>query len=270
MNIEKSKIFHINSRNRISGNDNNFMYSIELNKDDDFDSVIVLGCNIPKSYYMVQNGYNTFTLKINGQSDKLITIPIGNYNRRSFQASLQNLLLSASGINFIISYSEPNTVDTGKFFYSYNGLFSGVAFQFYNNNIAELMGFNKNTIINFNDISKTLISSNVLKFQLEDVIYLRSDIVDNVGVNNNVLQEIYCSNGDKVYGNINYTYMNLEGTTRSMVKSPSNIYNFYLTDEDQTPIILNGLNINFTIMCYKKNNIFQLIKGYIKYRTLKK
>jgi hypothetical protein len=64
--------------------------------------------------------------------------------------------------------------------------------------------------------------------------------------------------------------MNLEGTTRSMVKSPSNIYNFYLTDEDQTPIILNGLNINFTIMCYKKNNIFQLIKGYIKYRTLKK
>jgi len=48
----------------------------------------------------------------------------------------------------------------------------------------------------------------------------------------------------------------------------SNVYHFYLTDEIGNIIHTNGININFTIMVYKSNDIDSMIKGAIKYLTL--
>jgi len=47
-----------------------------------------------------------------------------------------------------------------------------------------------------------------------------------------------------------------------------NTYNFYLSDKYGNPINLNGLNWNMTIMIYKKNNIYKMIKDYIKVRIM--
>jgi hypothetical protein len=42
-----------------------------------------------------------------------------------------------------------------------------------------------------------------------------------------------------------------------------------ITDEDFNPVSLNGLNVVFTLMLYRKNDIDRLIKGFIKLQTLK-
>ncbi len=38
-----------------------------------------------------------------------------------------------------------------------------------------------------------------------------------------------------------------------MITNKNNIYNFYLTDEDGVEIDLNGQNIVFTLMLFKKD-----------------
>ena len=78
----------INSRDRISGTDENFTFNIQFPTGFDFDSVVVLNAIIPKSYYLIQNGplENIFQLKENSSdcycSSWLIsTISIQNYDR---------------------------------------------------------------------------------------------------------------------------------------------------------------------------------------------
>ena len=44
----------------------------------------------------------------------------------------------------------------------------------------------------------------------------------------------------------------------------NNTYSFSLTDENSELIQLNGLNMNMTLMFYKKDEIFNQIRNYMK------
>ena len=68
-------ILYINSSNRISGTDGQFTIKLPSNFLHDFDKVAVLAANIPKTYYQVQDGFNTFTL-VEGLSNITITVPL--------------------------------------------------------------------------------------------------------------------------------------------------------------------------------------------------
>ena len=90
MSITSSKkLFYIDSRNRLSGTDSNFTYYLDLGNNK-FDNVCLLQGNFPKSYYLIQDGQNTFTLSEDGDSVE-ITVPIGNYNRTSIKNKIQSL-----------------------------------------------------------------------------------------------------------------------------------------------------------------------------------
>jgi hypothetical protein len=271
--IEKKSIFHINSRNRDSGTDSDFSITLELQKDDEFDKCVILAGSIPKSYYLIASPYNSFKLYDILLGDITITIPEGNYSRRSFQHTVETLLNAASvNYTFEILYAAANSVDKGKFSFKVYGkstsiLIIGsnkVAFKF-TTNVFEQLGFNKNSTNYFNN--GLLDSANVLKFQLEDSIFLRTDMCDNEGVNENIIQEFY-SSSDKTFSNITYQMIDLEANSRNMIQSPSNSFRFYLTDENNLPINLNGLNFNFTLCCYKSNNLSRMLKGFIKLLTL--
>lgn len=126
------------------------------------------------------------------------------------------------------------------------------------------MGFNSNSSYSFNNNSLT--SSNVCNLRIESTYYLLSDICQQKG--DNVLQNIIS------VGTSDYNYIVFENKTpyeyaKVFSKAPKNIYNFTLTDENKNTIDLNGLNMVFTLMLFKKNDISNLIKGYVKYRTLK-
>src|SRR5690625_6031779 len=113
--LRTKKLYYINSRNRVNGSNENFTYKIELPTPNHFDHVCVMQAVIPKSYYLVQEGQNTFTVtiyvKVSGVvhpgAPHVITVPPGNYTRRTFQNVLQSLLNTiGSAIDFTITFPE--------------------------------------------------------------------------------------------------------------------------------------------------------------------
>ena len=151
------------------------------------------------------------------------------------------------------------TGDTGLYTFTVSGN-SGVQPRFIiGEYLYEQLGFEPNTDNVFT--ADTLTSIKVVKFQLEDSIFLHSDIATNN--QDNVLQEILgVQNTD--YANIIYVCPDVEAYAKPISSKTNNIYNFYLTDEDGTEINLNGQNIVFTLMLFKKDTINKLVKQFIK------
>ena len=97
MSITNQHYIYINSRDRISGTDENFTYNMNFPSDLEFTHVVCLNALIPKSYYLIQNGEleNIFQLDENGTTIT-ITVPIGSYLLNSFKTTIGALLTNAS------------------------------------------------------------------------------------------------------------------------------------------------------------------------------
>jgi hypothetical protein len=262
--ISDKQIFYIDSNDRTSGTNGNFTY--ELNILGKFDYAVILQASIPKSYYLIQNGRNTFTIDENG-SQATVTIPIGNYGRSSFRAQLQTSLNSASPNSYSYTVSIPNssiTADTGKYTFnvSNNG---GVQPQFIiGHYMYEQLGLNANTTYSF--VADELVSVNVVKFQLEDTVYINSDLIANK--EDNVLQEVFALDSQD-YGNILWVCPDLEAFSKPITNPNNSIYTFWVTDEDGVSLDLNGQNVVFTLMLYKKESVYSLLRNVIKMLLLR-
>src|SRR5207248_2706674 len=109
--------------------------------------------------------------------------------------------------------------------------------------------------------ANTLTSVNVVNFQLQDSIFIHSDLSNNH--NDDVLQEILAIDSPS-YGNIVYICPSVEAYAKKLSTNQNYVYRFYLTDEDDLAINLNGQNIVFTLLFFKKQNVYELIKKMIK------
>ena len=263
--ITNKQIFYVNSRDKLNQTDTetNFSYSMNIDPHGEFDRVVVLSCSIPKSYYLVQENENTFTLEeVNDQAT--ITFPPGNYNRNSLASTLKSLLNSSSPKGWIYSVTYDNinlSEDNGKFHIIVSNNTDQPSFIF-NEFLAEQLGFAKNKTYTFD--SNELISEYVCNLSIETTLYLHSNICQN-SEGDNVLQEIY-SNGEATYSYINFqNNIPYEYSKVMASRNPSNVYTFSLRDENGYLINTNGININFTIMVFKLNDIDKLIKKAIKY-----
>ena len=72
------------------------------------------------------------------------------------------------------------------------------------------------------------------------------------------------------YSSINYICPSPEFYSRILSSKNNNTYSFTLTDEDVELIQLNGLNLNFTLLFYKKDPIFDQIRNFMKMIVMKK
>ncbi len=116
-------IFYINLANKISGTDSTFQYFLLLNPSVNNNKVVLLSANIPKTYYQVQNRYNTFILV---ESTHFITITVspGTYSRNLFAIYLSTLLTNSSLSGFLYTITVLNTIfqpETGLFTYNVSG-----------------------------------------------------------------------------------------------------------------------------------------------------
>lgn len=265
MLFKSKKVFVINSRNRTSGTDSNFVAYLEI-PSEDYTHVAVLYSIIPKSFYLVDST-TSFTLT-EISSSVTITIPEGNYNRVTFQSAIQTLLNTNSPHSYTYSLSFPNastTVNDGKFTITVSGN-GGVqpSLSFTNsNNAFELLGFNYGVTNTFT--ANTLKSTNVIKLLTNDVILIRSDIANNDG--DNILQEVY-SVGNDAYSNIVFEQNNIEYNARKLANHKVNAYHFWLTNELEE-IELNGLNWFVTIVIFSIDDTTEMLKDYIRLKTLK-
>jgi hypothetical protein len=261
------KVFYINSRNRTAGTDANFTYSIDMKGFSRPPThCVVLQANIPKSFYIVQGGQNTFTLtEEGGANSATVTIPVGNYSRLSFRTTLQTLLNTTSPNGYTYAVTTPTTssaADTGKFTFTCTGhtLESGFVFTS-DSNVFELMGFDIGSTNAF--VGGSLVSSNVIKLSKEDTMLIHSDLVS--GMSSDILQEIYTVESND-FSNIVFQNFAPELYEKQITNSStSNTFQFFITNEDGQYIDLNGLNWSLTLCCYTKDNTNSIFRDYMRY-----
>lgn len=238
-NMRNKRIYHIDSRQRVSGTNSNFSYKLE-NMPPNANRCCVLQASIPKSYYLIAEGKNTFTLE-EDSTQVVISLDVGDYSRRGIQTHLTTLLNnnSPNGYTYSIDYSTgTETAQTGKFTFnvSDNG---GIQPKFiFGDYIAEELGFEFNNEYDFS--GNTLTSLDVVKLIREDTLYIHSDIATNI--NDNILQEIFAVQND-AFSSIVFQQFNHDLNAREITHKDKNVYNFYLTNESGSDEIdLNGIN----------------------------
>lgn len=259
--IKNKRIYTVNSRSRISGTDEDFLFKIDLPKGEKFDRVALLDASIPKSYYLVQSGRNTFTLTETAGS-ATVTITPGNYSRKEFRTVLESKLTAAStGLSgWTYTVTIPSAPDTGKFTYAAAGGAGAQPAIVVTTYLFEQLGFSQNTTNTF--VAGSLTSTNVVKFQAEDNLFIHSDIVG--GGQDDTLQHIQA--GSTVdYGTINYECREVDSNSRQLGSAENNVFRFSLTDEDKVTMSLNGLNMVFTLVIYRRDPVFDLIKHAIRF-----
>lgn len=262
--FKNKKIYYINSRNRLNGTNSNFQYSIPLPDNSQFTHCAVLQASIPKSYYLVPNNQNTFTISEN-KVNTTITIPPGSYSRRSFLQQLNTAM--NTGTTYTYTITTPNTAtgnaETGLFYFAVAGNAGVQPNLIIGNYLWEMLGFDRNTTYSF--VADALVSVNVCKLQKEDTLQIHSDMCHNEG--DNILQEIYASDSTD-FAHITFINHNVDYYAKKL-NTEDNTYRFWITNEDGEEMDLKGNNWVMSIVMFQIDNINEIIKQYIKFRLIK-
>ncbi|HRP37415.1 MAG TPA: hypothetical protein PLS50_06430 [Candidatus Dojkabacteria bacterium] len=263
---------YINSRDRESGTDEDFTYNINFPAGLDFTHVVCLNALVPKSYYLIQNGSfeNIFQLQ-EDNTIVTITVPLGNYNLQSFRKVIGELLTSNSpnGLIYTVSYPSVSGPDTAKWIYKQDNALV-VSKLIFNEHLFEPFGFYANSTNTFN--GTLLTSTCVIKLQSEDRLVIHSNIVSNP-TNDDILVTINSTTSVN-YSSIVYESPAPEYYSRNLSSKNNNVYRFTLTDENGEIVHLNGLNLNMTIVIYRRDETdysqeLREIKDHLKLLTLK-
>ena len=268
MSILSQKIYFINTVNKLEGRNGDFKYEINIPQTENFDRVCVLQASIPLSFYLVQDGVNTFILResINGNNfDRTITIPIGNYNYQTFQETIINLLNSNSptGLTYSCTYSKPQAKFTWSavvrpppLYIAYTGTFSLI----FNSHISQQFGFDK--VSTNTSVNQSLTSENTVNFIPESTIYIHSDISDS---DTDILQEVY-SNNTVPYSQVTYQLTtNVEAYSKKLKTDRQNAFRFYITNEEGDILNTNGQRVLLTLLIYKKDNFTSYFREFISW-----
>jgi hypothetical protein len=262
--------FQINSKFRQSGSHESFQYRLDMPPGNHYTHIAVKAASIPRSYYLVQDGYNFFYLQEPGAAEAKVTVPAGNYRGTTFTRLLPTLINAASSHAWVYTVSYPNTsteADTGKFTYGVTGNGgSQPAFRIPDDSdLSEQLGFETGSTNGF--VADTLVAPNVGKFILEDCLYLHSSLVDEPV---DILQEIYTA-GSVDFGNITYVAQDLMVNCRKMKHTSGNCYSFALTNELGHKMSLNGISLNFSIRVfrleYPQKDILKLLTKALAMQT---
>lgn len=257
------RIYYVSTFNRTGGTNEYFTCQLQIPHDAGFDRVVVLQASIPNSFYIVQNGFNTFTLR-EDDIDTTITVPAGNYSARVFATVVGNLLTTNSPHMWTYTMALPNQStepSTGKFTYTVSGNDSQPSI-ICTVNVNEQLGFDINTTNTF--VANSLVSTSVVNFASESTVFIHSDIADSG--DSDVLQEIY-SNNAITLSRITYLCQVPELYSKMLRTNKANIFTFSLTNEKGQLLNLNGVDMELTLCLYKRDSTPDKIRQYIHYRA---
>ena len=144
--------------------------------------------------------------------------------------------------------------DTGKWTYTQNNSAVQSSLVF-NEHLFEPFGFLSQSTNVFT--GTTLISRAVIKLQSEDRLLLSSSLVNNG--RDSILASI---------SSINYKCPDCQFYSH-LISEKQNTVSFTLSDENFEVISLNGLNMNLSLCFYKKDDIFEKIKTFLKMAVMK-
>lgn len=261
--IINSRLYYINSETKASGVDGNFKYEIQIPNTGDYNRVCVLQASIPLSFYLVRRGINTFILQEEfGEviTNITITIPIGNYNYQTFMDMLIPLLNSSTAFGYVYAcqFSKP----LAKFVWTITGNGLNQSSFIFSSHLSQQFGFDQISTNTFS--GNTLTSSNTVNFIPESTIYIHSDICES---DTDILQEIY-SNNTVPYSQITYQLTTtVDAYSKKLRTTSSNLFSFYLTDEENNELNTNGQHVLITLLLYKKDDFTDIFKKYITWNV---
>ena len=288
---QKNKIIlHINSNQRVipdddillpgsKPNESDFYINLDIPRDREYDSIVLLDAAIPKSYYMVISPGHNFIYLSEAAPRQKVYIDQGNYNITSFMSAVGSALTAQSVVNgnnytYVLTYPDVSTyADTGHITITTDAPPGTTALGFLNEyGMSVQMGFfttnydgESITSYGFGD-GGILTSNQVVNLQPAKSIYICCDAVSN-GINN-VLQAVQ----NQAVGTMNvatYQCTVLEAWTQSYVGNKDNLFHFQLVDEFLEPINLNGQEWSANLLLYKRQTLFDKIKSFIQYLTMK-
>jgi hypothetical protein len=256
------QIVSFNSKDRVSGTNSDFVSSpvdLGLNR---FDSVALLQASIPKSYYNMPSGYNTFTLTEKTVSTT-ITIPVGSYNKINLASVLSTLLTAGSvtlGNNWIYAVTNPSptVADTFKFTFtvSGNGLFQPTITMLSTSPFRQL-GFEQSTSYPF--VANVLTSVNAINLAYVLRMFIKSNISDTA--TDGILDEILSVGSFAPQSVLFYQQYNIDLNTKTFNKTNVNSWNFSITDSYNQLLDFNGISWAFTLVFYQRNVTHELHKN---------
>jgi len=256
------QVVSFNSKDRQSGSNSNFVSSpidIGINK---FNAVCLLCASIPKSYYNIPSGYNTFTLTEKAVSTT-ITIPVGSYNKINLASVLSTLLKAGSttlGNNwtYVVSNPSPTVADTFKFTFTVSG--KG-AFQptitMSSTSPFRQLGLEQSTAYLF--VANVLVSVNAINLAYVLRMFIKSDICNDS--NDGILEEILSVGSFAPQSVLFYQQFNIDVNTRVFNGNNPNSWNFNIVDSYGQEIDFNGIPWAFTLVFYQRNDTHELHKN---------
>jgi len=258
--VSNPVVLNFNSKDRISGRNSNFQsLPVDLGSQS-FDSVCLVQASIPKSFYNMPSGYNTFTLQENTTS-VTVTIPPGNYTRINLQSVLATVLTSASpnGRTYTISYPPSTQADTFHYTFSVNSTVIAVQFIFTASSPFRQLGFDVGTYTFTPGIgSSTLESVNALNLSYILRAFIKSNIVSNA--TDGILEELLNFGSFPSSSVMSFQQVSFDLNSRLYNKDNKNAWSFALVDSFGVEIDLQGVPWAFSLVLYQRNATHEIHK----------
>jgi hypothetical protein len=254
-------IINFNSKDRVSGSNSNFnSLPVDLGNNT-FDTVCVVQASIPKSFYNMPTGYNTFTLRENATS-VTVTIPRGSYNRINLQSVLAGLLTAASpnGLTYTVSYPASTVADTFHYTFTVNSAVIAVQFIFADTSPNRQLGFEIATYTFTVGIgSSSLESENSLNLSYILRAFIKTDLV--VNATDSILEEILNFGSYPASSVVHYQQYDFDMNSRALSLGNKNSWNFVIQDAFGQEIDLNGIPWAFSVVFYHRNRTAEIHKS---------
>lgn len=211
-------------------------YTTALNLNDIYTHVCLAYCNIPKSFYIIDDVGNQNKMLLNST---LITIDIGDYNAINFINTFISNVLTQTGEVIVLSY------ESHLLKYHFTSI-NPISFTFFeNSNLNNVLGFVESSTTT---LSTDFYSDNCIDFQKYEVLYLCSDKVE--GQNTSSTLGIIQSNASPSFSNLVFQSYNYIQDGVKLLNSNNSTFRFYLLSPDGS-IHLHGVNYNMTLFFYK-------------------
>jgi len=264
--ITNPVVINFNSKDRVSGTNSNFnSIPVDLGNNQ-FDTVCLTQASIPKSFYNVPSGYNTFVLReFDGvtTANATITIPPGSYTRINFQSTLATLLTNTSpdGLTYTVSYPASTEADTFHYTFNVNvGSSWDISFIFTDRSPYRQMGFEVGTYT-FTDITLTnseLESVNAINLSYILRAFIKTNLVADA--TDSILEELLNFGSFPANSVMSYQQYNFDMNSRAYNPNNRNSWNFVLQDAFGQEINLNGISWAFSVVFYQRNKTHELQK----------
>jgi hypothetical protein len=253
-------IINFNSKDRVSGSNSNFnSLPVDLGNNA-FDTVCLVQASLPKSFYNMPSGYNTFTLKENATS-VTVTIPVGSYTRINLQSVLATKLTAASpnGLTYTVTYPASTVADTFHYTFTVSSAIIAVQFIFSSKSPYRQLGFE---IATYTFTAATLTSSleSVNSLNLSYILraFIKTNLVSDA--TDSILEEILNFGSYPASSVVHYQQYNFDMNSRKLSQSAKNSWNFVIQDAFGQEIDLNGIPWAFSVVFYQRNKTHEIHK----------